>query len=102
MASHLKKHHRRLALPPLLALVLALGGCAGQMAYRDGNTLMAQDQVEAGLLKYQEALKAEPTNAEYRAAYVQARDRAAQGFIREAERQLADGQPELADRKSVV
>ena len=98
MASHLKKHHRRLALPPLLALVLALGGCAGQMAYRDGNTLMAQDQVEAGLLKYQEALKAEPTNAEYRAAYVQARDRAAQGFIREAERQLADGQPELAEQ----
>lgn len=98
MASHLKKHHRRLALPPLLALVLALVGCAGQMAYRDGNTLMAQDQVEAGLLKYQEALKAEPTNAEYRAAYVQARDRAAQGFIREAERQLADGQPELAEQ----
>lgn len=98
MASHVKNTGRQFALPPLLALVLALGGCAGQMAYRDGNTLMAQDQVEAGLLKYQEALKAEPTNAEYRAAYVQARDRAAQGFIREAERQLADGQPELAEQ----
>lgn len=98
MASHVKKTGRQFALPPLLALVLALGGCAGQMAYRDGNTLMAQDQVEAGLLKYQEALKAEPTNAEYRAAYVQARDRAAQGFIRAAERQLADGQPELAEQ----
>ena len=30
VASHLKQHRRRLALPPLLALVLALGGCAGQ------------------------------------------------------------------------
>ncbi|KQQ46324.1 general secretion pathway protein GspD [Duganella sp. Leaf126] len=94
-------NRRRLALPslpPLLALVLALSGCAGQMAYRDGNTLIAQDQVEAGLLKYQEALKAEPTNAEYRAAYVQARDRATQRFIRDADRQLENGQPELAEQ----
>ena len=86
------------SLPPLLALVLALSGCAGQLAYRDGNQLVAQDQVEAGLLKYQEALKAEPGNAEYRAAYVQARDRATQRYIKEAESQLADGQPESAEQ----
>ena len=97
MARHLNHRSLRAKLPPLLALVLALGGCAGQLAFRDGNNLVAQDQVEAGLLKYQEALKAEPANAEYRAAYVQARDRATQRYIREAESQLADGQPQSAE-----
>jgi general secretion pathway protein D len=102
MASHLKKTAWSMAkparLPLALLLAVALAGCAGQLAYRDGNTLMAQDQVEAGLLKYQEALKAEPGNAEYRAAYVQARDRATQRFILDAERQLASGQPEQAEQ----
>jgi hypothetical protein len=31
----------------------AAGRCAGQAAYREGNALVAQDKVEAGLLKYQ-------------------------------------------------
>jgi general secretion pathway protein D len=97
MARHVNNLSLCTKLPPLLALVLALSGCAGQLAYRDGNNLVAQDQVEAGLLKYQEALKAEPGNAEYRAAYVQARDRATQRYIREAESQLADGQPQSAE-----
>lgn len=95
MASHLKHLGRRAALPALLAMALA--GCAGQTAFREGNALLAQDQLEAGLLKYQQAVKAEPGNAEYRKAYLQARDRATQRLIAEAERQLADGQPELAE-----
>ena len=67
MASHLKN----LGMPVLLAILL--GGCAAQQAYREGNDLTAKNQVEAGLVKYQEAVAAEPGNAKYRAAYQQAR-----------------------------
>jgi general secretion pathway protein D len=45
------------------------------MAYRDGNDLIAKNQVEAGLAKYQEAVKADPGNAQYRNAYLRARPR---------------------------
>ena len=31
-------------LAPLLTTALLLGGCAGQMAYRDGNELIAKNQ----------------------------------------------------------
>ena len=66
-------------LPKLLLLsasVLALSGCAADMAYRDGRNLVEKDQVEAGLLKYQEAMKRDPDNAIYRSAYLDTRDRA--------------------------
>lgn len=85
-----------LALPPLLGLVLALSGCAAQMAYRDGRELVAQDQVEAGLLKFQDAIAREPLNAQYRAAYVQARDRAAVRYLDQAEGHLRVGRRDLA------
>jgi len=96
MASHLKNLGRRAALPAMLAI--ALSGCAGQMAYRDGRDLIAKDQLEAGLLKYQEAVKAEPGNAEYRSAYLLARDRATLRFLDQAERQQSEGQLALAEQ----
>jgi general secretion pathway protein D len=80
----------------MLAIAVGVSGCAGQMAYREANELVAKDQVEAGLLKYQEAVKTEPGNAQYRAAYLTARDRAAQRLLDEAERELAEGRPESA------
>jgi general secretion pathway protein D len=85
---------RRAALPALVAL--ALSGCAAQLAYRDGRDLMSRDQVEAGLSKYREAISADPGNAQYRAVYVQARDRATLNFIGQAERYAADGNYEQA------
>jgi general secretion pathway protein D len=96
MASHLKNVGRRAALPAMLAI--ALGGCAGQMAYRDGRDLIAKDQVEAGLLKYQEAVKAEPGNAQYRSAYLMERDRATLRYLDQAERQQAEGKLDLAEQ----
>ncbi|WGG49111.1 secretin N-terminal domain-containing protein [Rugamonas sp. DEMB1] len=92
---------RRLPLPRrllCLALTLALAGCASQLAYRDGRDLIARDQVEAGLLKLQEAVAGEPGNAQYKAAYLQARDRACTRYLEQAERQLAEGQTELAQQ----
>jgi general secretion pathway protein D len=74
-----------------LALAMLLGGCAGQMAYRDGNELIAKNQTEAGLAKYQEAVQAEPGNAQYRAALAQARESAARRWLETAEREQAAG-----------
>lgn len=86
---------RSLALP---ALALALGGCAAQLAYRDGRDLVEHDQVEAGLRRLQDAIAAEPGNAQYHAAYLQARDRATARYLEQAERALAAGQYPAAEQ----
>lgn len=51
-----------------LAMTLALVGCAGQQAYREGNTLLAEGKSEEGLVRLEEAVKLEPKNVEYRIA----------------------------------
>jgi general secretion pathway protein D len=84
----------RLALAVLTAL--ALSGCAGQMAYNDGQKLVAAEQVEAGLLKYREAMAAEPGNAQYKASYLQARDGTVSRLLEQAERALAENRPQVA------
>ncbi len=95
MNQHILPGRLRRALA-LSALALALTGCAAQMAYRDGRDLIEKDQVEAGLLKLQEAIAADPGNAQYRAAYLQARDRAILRYLDQADRQMAEGQRDLA------
>ena len=72
--------------------ILLLASCAGQRAYQEGNALLAQDQVAAGLAKYQEAVVADPGNAQYRAAFLAARDKAATRLILQAENAMAAGQ----------
>ncbi|MET3134884.1 general secretion pathway protein D [Oxalobacteraceae bacterium GrIS 1.11] len=100
MSSHPRKSPA--GVQPLLMklsasmLLLALGGCAAQLSYRDGRDLVAHDQVDAGLLKFQEALAQDPGNAQYKLAYLQVRDRAANRALEQAERQLADGQQDAA------
>lgn len=79
-----------------LAVALLLSGCAGQLAYRQGNELVAQDRVEAGLLKYQEAVAADPVNAAYKTAWLRARDAATNRLLTEADRAIADGKAQLA------
>jgi len=97
MASHrigIRCHQlSRLALP-LAALLLA--GCSGQLAYREGRSLVEADKIEAGLVKYQEAIAADPANPAYRSAFIQARDRNAARLLRQADRALASGQVALA------
>ena len=87
-------HRLALALLPLL-----LAGCAAQRAYQEGNALVAQDQVGAGLAKYQEALASEPDNPVYRAAWLRARDNATVRIVEQADRALAAGQAELATQE---
>jgi general secretion pathway protein D len=75
----------------LSVLVLALSGCAAEMAYRDGRNLVEQDQVEAGLLKYQDAMKRDPGNAVYRSAYLEARDRTSARLLEQADQLVNQG-----------
>ena len=75
----------------LSVLVLALSGCAADMAYRDGRNLVEKDQVEAGLLKYQEAMKRDPDNAIYRSAYLDTRDRASARMLEQADQFVNEG-----------
>jgi len=78
-----------------LALV-ALSGCAAQMALRDGRDLMAHDQPEAGLKKLQEASNRAPDNGEYRLIYLNARDKTLQDFLASGEKEMAAGKFQAA------
>jgi general secretion pathway protein D len=75
---------------------LLLSGCAAENAYREGNELVAQDKVEAGLVKYQQAVAADPMNAAYKSAWLRARDGATNRLLTQADRAIADGKPLLA------
>ncbi|CAN7490617.1 general secretion pathway protein GspD [Pseudoduganella sp. LjRoot289] len=84
--------HRILKTTAMASLVaLALAGCAGQMAFSEGRTLVEQNNPEGGLQKFQEAISADPNNAKYRSAYLQTRDRAAIRYMDQADRDLAAG-----------
>ncbi|HZX27282.1 MAG TPA: secretin N-terminal domain-containing protein [Telluria sp.] len=94
MASLISPRLRRAAALPLMALLLS--GCAAQMAYREGRELAAQDKIEAALVKLQEAAQRDPTNAQYRTAYFQLRDRHAARFAEQGRRELEEGKTDLA------
>ncbi|MDB5906609.1 MAG: ral secretion pathway protein GspD, partial [Massilia sp.] len=102
MASHLTGISC-LRLPRILALAsatlaLALAGCAAQTAYRDGDKLVAEGQVEAGLARYRDAIAADPGNAQYKTAFLKARDRNTTRLVEQAERELAGGNTDAALR----
>ena len=74
-----------------------LGGCASQRAFHEGEQLIAGGQPEAGLEKFREALRAEPTNAAYRAAFIGTRERLIEAELVKAQSLLRDD-PESALR----
>ncbi|MFI4940285.1 MAG: secretin N-terminal domain-containing protein, partial [Burkholderiales bacterium] len=67
----------RKILVPLVGVlsVVALAGCAAQMNYREGQKLVANNNMDAGLAKFGEAVQADPDNIEYKAAYARTRER---------------------------
>jgi general secretion pathway protein D len=81
-----------------LFLCVTLAGCAAQMAYRDGKELVAQDKVEAGLTKFQEAIGRDPRNVEYKEAYLQTRERAGYSWLEQADRLAAAGKRTDAEK----
>ncbi|MES2298819.1 MAG: secretin N-terminal domain-containing protein [Pseudomonadota bacterium] len=99
MSSHAYKSvAARLAIPLLLAVML--GGCAAQMAFSEGESLVAQNQLEAGMVKYREAITRDPGNAKYRIGYLRARDRVARGLIEQAGSARANGK--LAEAQALL
>lgn len=86
----------RAAAGPLLGLLLA--GCAAQTAYLEAHNLSAEGNVEAGLAKYQEAMKLEPGNAEFRAEYLRVRERAIRSFLEQAGRLAKAGRRDEAEK----
>jgi general secretion pathway protein D len=60
---------RRFRVWTMAGLVLTLGACAGQQAHRSGMQLVASGDVEQGLAKLAEALKARPDDVAFRQDY---------------------------------
>ena len=88
-----------------VATALLLAGCAAQNAYRDGQALLAEEKVDAGLARIQEAIALDPASAEYRIAYVRAVDRYLNASLARAERALAEvryDEAEAAYRRALV
>lgn len=93
MRSDFRRHVRILAVP---LLALSLAGCAAQMAYHEGRQLVERDQVEAGLARLREAAERDPSNPQYRATYLQVRDRHASRHVDFAVRELQQGRVDQA------
>jgi general secretion pathway protein D len=81
-----------------LILGVLLAGCAAQTAYEDGKNLVAQDKVEQGLAKFQEALERDPHDVQYRQAYLQTRERALTSYLEKASRLAGSGAIEAAKK----
>ncbi|WP_300335732.1 secretin N-terminal domain-containing protein [Accumulibacter sp.] len=86
---------RRRCLGVTAALLLA--GCAAQNAFQEGQALLAAEQVDAGLARIQEAIRLEPASAEYRVAYLQARERAVSASIAKGERAVVEARYDAAN-----
>jgi general secretion pathway protein D len=79
-----------------LCALLALSGCAGQLAYQEANSLARQDRPEEALRKYREAIDADPANPTYRVAWLNARDHAAARLVEQGDQLLAQDKPDPA------
>jgi general secretion pathway protein D len=75
---------------------ILLAGCAGQLAYRDGQNLVGQGKVEEGLSKLKEALDHDPDDARYRKAYLHTRERSLYNYLDQADQQASAGSLEEA------
>ncbi len=83
---------------PHLMLCVTLAGCAAQTAYREGKDLIAQDKVEQGLQKFQQAAQLDPHDARYKSAFLETRDRSVQALLEKADRAMDKGQYVDADK----
>jgi len=80
------KNHRNYAVViPLLALSLSLG-CAGLGAdsFKQGQTMMAQNNWEEAIVYFEKALSQEPENEEYKIALEDLRDKASADYENKA------------------
>jgi general secretion pathway protein D len=90
---------RCLSVGVLTFILLVLTGCAGMQAFREGNSLLDEGQLQAGLAKLDEAARLEPKNAEYRIAARNQRATIVNRLMATAEGYRAGGR--LADAEAV-
>lgn len=81
----------------LCIVALALAGCAGSRAFKEGQELLAQGQLEGGLAKLEEAGRIEPDNAGFRIAARSERLRIVQRFITLGDLDSASGRLDDAE-----
>lgn len=77
---------RHLVTAAILLLMMLLAGCAADRNYRNAQMLFDANKHEEALGEYQQALQKEPTNARFRIGYLNARERAVNKWLGEAER----------------
>lgn len=92
---------RKRLLPARLGLALlllgSLAGCAGHLAYRDAQQLLADGEPAAGIAKLQEAVAADPRNTEYRVTLIRERTASIELALAQAGQAIAEQQWERAD-----
>lgn len=88
---------RRLSLLTLLTLLVLMGGCAAQSAFREGRSLMAEGRLGDAIAKFEQAARLDPRSAEYRIAWDRARDRLVAERLAAAERALERGELPAAE-----
>ncbi|KQV94750.1 secretin N-terminal domain-containing protein [Rhizobacter sp. Root1221] len=82
----------------IAALCIAQFGCAAQMAFRDGKSLIEAGKTKEGLARLAEASQLAPGSAEYRIAYVQTREGYAQSLLERAAKAVQSGADDEAER----
>jgi general secretion pathway protein D len=84
----------------VLALAVLLSACAGPRAYQDGSALLDQGKFEQGLAKMEEAVRQDPTNAEYRMGLLNRKASIVNALNTRAEQMRQQGNSAEAERLS--
>jgi general secretion pathway protein D len=90
------RRHRTLAGLGVFSLAIALGGCAGYQAFREGQAQIAEGKVEPGLSKLKQAMDQSPQNTEFRRNYFDEREQAVNGLLHQADVATASGEFDAA------
>jgi general secretion pathway protein D len=72
-------------LCPLAAACLLLAACAGSMSYEESRRLMMEGDPERALVKLEEAMRANPGNAQYRQTYERERASVVARYVSEGD-----------------
>lgn len=78
-----------------MALLFTLG-CAGEMAFREGQQLIEAGQLHAGLAKVEEAARHDPDRQDYRTYYLRHRDIAVQRLLAQGDTSRMHGKSDEA------
>lgn len=75
----------------LFCLVVLLGGCAGQRAFRAGEKLMLQQDFDGAVTEFTRATQADPETHEYQVRLIEARHQAAWKHLEQARILMSNG-----------